>query len=187
MADNVKTPIFRASFPNLFRPTRPKNAPDTQDPKYSLTMLFAKDADLTELKKAAHNVLVEQFGADQTKWPKKLTSPFRDQGDMDYEGYEEGAIFIRATSKQKPGVVDSKVQPIIDEADVYPGCYMRATVRPFYYDTNGNKGVSFGLQNVQKVKDGEPLGGRTRAEDDFEAVASEDTGGGEKTATGIFG
>jgi hypothetical protein len=60
---------------------------------------------------------------------------------------------------------------IINEADFYPGCYARATVRPFWYDTAGNKGVAFGLQNIQKLADGEPLGGRVVASKEFEPVA----------------
>lgn len=181
MSDNVHTPEFRVSFPNVFRPTTPKNAQNAE-PKYSMAMLFPKGSDLTKLKEAAKAAIVERFGTDQAKWPKNLKSPFRDQGDFDYEGYEAGASMIRATSKQKPGLVDKNVQPIIEESDFYAGCYARATVRAFYYDQAGNKGVSFGLQNIQKTRDGESLGGRSRPEEEFEAV-----GGGSVAASGDAG
>lgn len=163
MADIVMTPEFRVSFPAVFKPKRQKGDA-TSEPKYGLTMLFPKGADLSKLKAAAQEAVREKWG---DKPPKNLRSPFRDQGEKEYEGYEEGAVFVSASSKQKPGLVDRQRQDIIDETEFYPGCYARATIRAFAYDNNGNKGVAFGLNNVQKLRDGDPLGGRTRAQDDF--------------------
>ena len=163
MADTVMTPEFRVSFPAVFKPKRQKGDA-TSEPKYGLTMLFPKGADLSKLKRAAEEAVKEKWG---DKPPKNLRSPFRDQGEKEYEGYEEGAVFVSASSKQKPGLVDRQRQDIIDETEFYPGCYARATLRAFAYDNNGNKGVAFGLNNVQKLRDGDPLGGRTRAKDDF--------------------
>lgn len=170
---NVVTPVARVSFPNLFTPRAQKNQPDGKK-KYSVALLFKKDEDLTILKKAAAAVLADKFGADREKWPKKLKLPFLDQGEQEYEGYEKGCQFIRCNSDQKPGVVNGRNEPISDESTVYPGCYGRATVRAFYYDNSGNKGVSFGLQNFQKTGDGEPLGGRMKAEDEFTPVDGDD-------------
>ena len=163
MADAIMTPEFRVSFPAVFKPKRQKGD-DTSEPKYGLTMLFPKGADLSKLKAAAQEAVKEKWG---DKPPKSLRSPFRDQGEKEYEGYVEGAVFVSASSKQKPGLVDRQRQDIIDETEFYPGCYARATLRAFAYDNNGNKGVAFGLNNVQKLRDGDPLGGRTRAQDDF--------------------
>ena len=167
---NIMTPEFRVSFPYVFRPSKPMQV--GQEPKYSVSMLFKKGEDLTVLKKAVEEAAVEKWGADKSKWPKNLRNPFRDQGEKDNEGYEAGAIFITATSKQKPGLVDSKVEDIIEEREFYPGCYARATVRPFAYDNAGNRGVAFGLQNVQKLREGAPLGGRSSPAADFEPVSS---------------
>jgi len=172
----VITPTFRVSFPNVFRPAKPM-AGSTQEPKYGLTMLFSKDDDISALKKAAEDACAEKWGADKSKWPKNLRSPFRDQGEKDYEGYEEGAVFVNATSKQRPGLVDANMNDIIDESEFYAGCYARASINAFAYDTAGNRGVAFGLNNVQKLKDGEPLGGRTRPEDDFEPVGGSGSNG----------
>lgn len=177
MTEKVITPEFRVSFPNVFRTAKPM-AGATGDPKYTLTMLFAKDADLSKLKAAAKEAATEKWGADQAKWPKNLRQPFRDQGEKEFEGWEAGGIFITATSKQKPGLVDAQVQDIIEESGFYAGCYAKASVRAFAYDTAGNRGVAFGLGNVQKTRDGEPLGGRSMPTDDFEPVA-----GGTSTAT----
>lgn len=189
MSDNIITPEFRVSFPSLFRPAKPMNAGDP--PRYEINMLFAKDADLSALKAAAKQALQERWGSDPKKWPKNLRSPFKDQGDADYEGYEEGAVYIIARSMQRPGLVDSQVQDIINESDFYPGCYARASVRALAYPKAGvtgmTPGVAFGLQNVQKLRDGESLGGRSRPEEDFQPVGSGSDGGSAKeSANSIF-
>ena len=85
------------------------------------------------------------------------------------EGYE-GMVFASATSKMQPGIVDQTLNRIISEDDYYSGCYSRATVTAYGYDKAGNKGVAFGLQNLQKLGDGDRFSGRTAAEDDFDSV-----------------
>ena len=165
MAGNVLTHEARVSYPYVFEPNKGPN--NDQEPKYSLTLLFAKGADLAPLKKAAEEAVREKWG---DKPPKKLKSPFLDQGDYDKPGYEAGCIMVRASSNERPGLVDARVQPIIDPCDFYAGCYCRATLRAFAYDRNGNQGVSFGLQNIQKLRDGERLAGRPKAEEDFQPV-----------------
>jgi hypothetical protein len=163
------TPMFRASFATLFTP----RAFEGQEPKYSIVMLFDKKQDLSEMKKLAAEALNEKW-PDKAKRPSGLKNPFRD-GDVEKPGIDgyEGKIFISANSKMKPGVVGPDCVPIITEDDFYSGCYARATVVCYAYDRAGNRGVAFGLQNVQKLKDGEPFSGRTRAEDDFDAVEGE--------------
>lgn len=169
MSENVMTPEFRVSYPNLLEP-RLNDLNGKME--FSLVALFPKGADLSSLKGAAQAAIVEKWGADKTKWPKNLRSPFRDQGEKESEGYEAGAIFINMKSNQRPGVVDANVKPIIDPSQVYAGCYGRATVRAFAYDQKGNRGVSFGLQNFQKTRDGESLSGRMKPEQEFEPIAS---------------
>lgn len=182
----VMTPKFRVSFPDVFVARAMEQG---QEPKFAITMLFAKDADLSALKAAAQQAVIDKWGADPKKWPANLKSPFRDQGDMEYEGYEKGCIFVRATSKQKPGVVGLDAKTPLEPADFYPGCYARATVNAFAYEAKGNKGVSFGLQNVQKLEDGDPLGGRSRPDQDFEPVAAPlgGTPGPATSADALFG
>lgn len=180
----VLTPEFRVSFPYVFQPS--KNLQDPTKPgKYSLTMLFTEKTDLTALKKAVADVMTQQFGPDKTKWPK-IRMPFRDQSEKAdrFQGYTPGAMFITATSKDRPGVVDAKVAPIIDPSAFYAGCYARATVNAYYYDQAGNKGVAFGLANVQKTRDGDSLGGRPSAESQFSAV--DESGNGADAMADIF-
>lgn len=190
MSTNAMTPTFRVSFPNVFRPK--KNDMNGKD-EYSLVALFPKGTDLAPLKKAAQEAIEAKWGKDKSKWPTNLRSPFRDQGERKREvngkmvlpdGYEDGAVFLNLKSIQRPGIVDQQNQDIINEHDFYPGCFARATVRAFAYDNKGNKGVSFGLQNIQKVKDGDPLGGRTKAADDFEPI--QNSGGDDASADELF-
>jgi hypothetical protein len=84
-------------------------------------------------------------------------------------------LYFTASSKAKPGVVDADVSPIMEQSEVYSGCYARVSLRAFAFSNSGNKGVSFGLGNVQKLADGDSLGGsRARAEDDFTPIDADD-------------
>jgi hypothetical protein len=184
------TPVFRASYMNVFEPGKPN---DKGKRKYEVTMLFPKGCDLSVLKKAALEVMTEKFGSDQAKWPKNVHVPFRDQGEKaaaDGEpsnGYEKGAIFVAARSDRKPGIVDANRQPIIDPSTFYSGCYARAQIHAYWFDAEKKKGVTFGLDNIQMVKEGEPFGaGRQNAETAFEPIADADAGGG-TNATSLFG
>lgn len=188
MGENVMTPKFRVSFPDVFKPGR---ADDGGQSKYGVTMLFEKGADLSALKAEAQRAGIDKWGPDVTKWPKGWKSPFKNQGDKDYDGYVDGAICITAKSKQKPGLVNARNEDIIDESDFYAGCYARATVRAFAYE-NKMKGIAFGLQNIQKLADGEPFSGRVKAQEDFEPVEPADSetvgsGAGKASASDLFG
>lgn len=190
---NTLTPYFRVSYPNVFRAK--KNDLNGKD-EFSLVAIFPKGEDLSRLKKAAQEVIEAKWGTDKKKWPKNLRSPFRlhdekavenDDGSKVYPmGMEEGGIFINMKSSQRPGLVNGKNEDIIDESEFYAGCYARATVRPYTYDNKGNTGVAFGLQNVQKWKDGDPLGSRTKAQDDFAPIEGADDAAGSDSSN-IFG
>jgi len=167
--NKIVTPEFRVSFPALFEP----KGFEGQDPKYKVNMLFSKSTDLSSLKKLANDAILEKWPTKE-KRPTNIRTPFRD-GDKDkadQDGYQD-CIFVAATSKMKPGVVDSELNPILDAEEMYAGCYARASITAYAYDKMGNVGVAFGLQHVQKVKDGEPFSGRGKAEDDFEAIESD--------------
>lgn len=146
-------------------------------PKYSVSAIIPKsDTKTVEAIKAA----VEQAKKDSvSKWggkiPANLKLPLRD-GDIDRPDDEAyaGCYFFNANSRQAPEIVDAQVQPILNQAEVYSGCYGRISVTFYGYNSNGNRGIAAGLGNIQKLRDGDPLGGRTRAEDDFEPEADED-------------
>ena len=104
-----------------------------------------------------------------------IKTPLRD-GDLerpDDEAYAN-SYFINANSAAAPGIVDADRQPIIDRSEVYSGVYGRASINFYAFNSNGNKGIACGLNNLQKIKDGEPLGGKSRAEDDFATDAEDD-------------
>ena len=167
----MKTPEAILSYPNLFQP---RAASEGADPKYSCTLIFTEGTDISELKKAAIAKLKEKWG-DKTAAMLKagsLNTPFRT--DTEAKGYPAGT-FINVRSNDKPGVVtlvpgsDGKPSVLTDESKIYAGAIVRATIDPYWYDKSGNKGVTFGLGNVQLIRDGDRLDGRASAEDEFDA------------------
>ena len=97
-----------------------------------------------------------------------IKTPLRD-GDLerpDDETYKN-SYFINANSTTAPGIVDADRQQIIDRSEVYSGVYGRASISFYAFNSNGNRGIACSLNNLQKIKDGKPLGGKARAEDDF--------------------
>lgn len=188
------TPYFRVAYPSVFKPKR--NNLSGKD-EYSVVALFKKGENLDALKKAAQAAVIAKWGEDKAKWPSNLKSPFKQQGERIAsakredkavpQGYEQDAIYINLKSAQRPGVVGQDVQPIIDEAEFYGGCWALATVNAFAYDQSGNRGVSFGLMNLQKFKDDDHFGNRSKPEDDFKPVANPDAeAGGSESASDMF-
>lgn len=160
----IRTPEFRVSFPQVFE----AKAFGQQKAKFAVTMLFDEDADLSEMRKAATKAAVKMFGPKED-WPETFKWPFR-KGDKkkDLDGYA-GKIFVKATTTQRPGVVDrfgKKIEP--ESGKFYAGCYAVATVVCAAFDKDGGKGVTFYLNNIKKTRDGEEFSSRTKAEDDFE-------------------
>lgn len=148
-------------------------------PKYSVSLIIPKSDTKTIAKIQAAIEAAYKEGEAKLKGNGRsvpalsvLKTPLRD-GDTerpDDEAYAD-AYFINANSASAPGIVDADRQPIIDRSEVYSGVYGRASINFYAFNSNGNKGIACGLNNLQKIKDGEPLGGKSRAEDDF---ASED-------------
>ena len=81
--------------------------------------------------------------------------------------YKRQAYFINANSSSAPGIVDENVQPIINRSEVYSGIYGRASINFYAFNVNGNRGIACGLNNLQKMRDGDPLGGKASAASDF--------------------
>ena len=144
-------------------------------PKYSVSLIIPKsDTKTIEKIQAAIQAAYDE-GQGKLKGNGKsvpalsvLKTPLRD-GDAerpDDEAYAD-SYFINANSGTAPGIVDADRQPILDHSEVYSGVYGRASINFYAFNSNGNKGIACGLNNLQKIKDGEPLGGKSRAEDDF--------------------
>lgn len=165
----VITGKVRLSYAHLFEPY----GMDGQEPKFSTAILIPK-SDTETLKAIKEAVeLAKKNGASKFggKIPANLKTPLRD-GDEERPDDEvyAGCYFLNASSKNRPGVVDQNVQPVMDANEVYSGCYARVSINFYAFNASGNKGIAAGLGNVQKLADGEPLGGFTRAEDDFDSV-----------------
>lgn len=151
-------------------------------PKYSVSLIIPKsDTKTIEKIRAAIKAAYDE-GQGKLKGNGKsvpalsvLKTPLRD-GDAerpDDEAYAD-SYFINANSGTAPGIVDADRQPILDRSDVYSGVYGRASINFYAFNSNGNKGIACGLNNLQKIKDGEPLGGKSRAEDDFDIEEDDD-------------
>lgn len=175
MAEKIQmvTPKFRVAFASLFTP-KDRNGKE----KYEITMLF--DESPKELKAKAIEVLTEAFGAEKIekfKKREKVSIPFKDGNTKDLDNYPffEDTVVAPASSQFQPGLIDGKRQPILDQEDFYNGCYARAQVSFYTWEFQGKIGVSMNLLNVQKMAEGERLGGgRVKAEDVFDAVESDD-------------
>ena len=166
---NVVTPKFRVSFPHLFEAKGAIVNGKETEPRFSLTMLFKKDTDLSKLKAAVKKACIEKWGDDETEWPDNLMLPWRDGDEEEkFDGYK-GHISAKADSKKQPGVVDKNKDDIFDKNEVYAGCFCRASVSVSAYALPGKRGaagVKFYLQSVQKLDEG-PRFGRS-AKDDFD-------------------
>lgn len=170
----ILTPLAVLSFPALFVPRAP--APGAQ-PRYSCCLLFDQQAQRTPAYKLLQQAYAE---AIENTWPGKakdpgfrnrLRNPFRPTDEKDYNGYREmiGGVYIQPWSKSRPGIIDAMKIDITTPDDVWPGQIVRATVNPFTYDTSGNIGVAFNLNNIQICRtDGPRLDGRRSAQQDFD-------------------
>ena len=168
--NKLRSPLFRAAFASVFA----KRVYDNGDEKYELTLLFPKsgddEADLSVMKKAAHAAAVDKWGAD--KIPKGLVSPFRDGNDVEWDGFP-GNTFVRVSSLYRPKIINREGAEMMTDEDFYSGCWAYATINAYAYDKKGNKGVSFGLQNILFIRDDEPFSGKSSAEEDFSDLIEE--------------
>ena len=151
-------------------------------PKYSVSLIIPKSDTVTVNKiKAAIQAAYEE-GESKLKGSAKvcpalsaIKTPLRD-GDLERPGDAayEGCFFINANASTAPGIVDADRQPILERSEVYSGVYGRASINFYAFNSNGNRGIACGLNNLQKIRDGEPLGGKSRAEDDFATDEDDD-------------
>ena len=144
-------------------------------PKYSVSLIIPKSD--TKTVTAVRNAIQAAYEEGQSKLKGNsksvpaltaIKTPLRDGNAErpDDEAYKD-CYFINANSVTAPGIVDAARNPIIEHSEVYSGVYGRASINFYAFNSNGNRGIACGLNNLQKISDGEPLGGKTRAEDDF--------------------
>ena len=151
-------------------------------PKFSVSLIIPKADTKTVAKVKAAIEAAYHEGESKLKGNGKsvppmaaLKTPLRD-GDTerpDDEAYAN-AYFINANATTAPGIVDADRNPVLTRSEVYSGVYGRASISFYAFNSNGNKGIACGLNNLQKVRDGEPLGGKVSAESDFATEDDED-------------
>lgn len=183
------------SFPVLFEPRPGKTVDKTTGKpvlKYQATLVLVDPAATKKLKAAYLEAVFAKFGKDkgtQMLKDEELKSPFLTK-KLEKYGYPEGSCYIRTSSTKRPGIVADFRDPstgkpfkIVDPERIYSGCGVRMTLRLFWYDNDGNKGFSFGLNNIQRLtrkdENGKPskddwprMDNRVNAEDDFDADES---------------
>lgn len=173
----IVTEKVRFSYANVWEP----KSVNGSDPKYSVSLIISKDdkktlAKINKAIEAAEKDGIQRFGSKFTSG-SNFRRPLRD-GDIDRadDPAYKNSYFLNVNSKTKPGIVDRNVQPILDQTEFYSGCYGKASISSFPYSIQGTaKGITFGLNNLQKLEDGEPLGGgASRPEDDFGSLDEED-------------
>lgn len=167
----ILTPEFRVSYPHIFKPQSIK---PTDPPKYSVTMLFPKDSDLSIIKEAMRQAKIAAFGPKKSDWPDDLESPVNDGDDGQYadkQGYA-GHWAIKASSNEdnKPGLVNKDVEEIMSQAEFYAGCYARAYVFARVWEYGKKQGIHFILDHVQKTRDGKSFGGKKPASQVFAPI-----------------
>ena len=168
MAEKVVTGKVRFSYAHVFEP---QTGPEGGKPKYSISLVIPKEdkATVSKIKKAIDRVKQE---AISSKWggklPGKWWNPLRDGDDeRPDDSVYENSYFVNAKSDRQPKIVDRNLNEIIDPEDFYSGCYGRASIVFYAFSADMNKGIGVGLNNLQKLEDGESLMGGSNPEDDF--------------------
>ena len=175
ISTKIVTGIVRFSYLHVWETAKVEGS---DEEKYSVSLIIPKSDTKTiaaiekAIEAAKEAGKSSKFGG---KIPANLKTPLRD-GDIDREDDENYAncYFINANCKTQPGLVYKNGQRIIDSNDLYSGCYGRASITFYAFNSNGNNGIACGLNNLMKVRDGEPLGGRSLAEDDFAEYFEDD-------------
>ena len=164
----VVTGVVRLSYANMWEPKSINGGAE----KYSVSLIIPK-ADtktLGAIQKAIDAAIDEGRGKFGGKVPSKATLklPLRD-GDVDRPDDEAytNCYFVNANSSSAPEIVDKSLNPVLTRSEVYSGVFARVSINFYAFNSNGNRGIACGLGNIQKVRDGEPLGGKNSAADDF--------------------
>ena len=174
----ITGPDTRWSYANVWEP----KAIDGGTPKYSVSLIIPKSDTRTVAKIRAAIEAAYKEGEAKLKGSGRsvpplaaIRNPLRD-GDIerpDDPAYAN-AYFINANSATAPGIVDADRNPVLTRSSVYSGVYGRASINLYAFNSNGNKGIACGLNNLQLIRAGEPLGGKASAEDDFADDDDED-------------
>lgn len=164
---NVTTAKVRLSYVHLFKPYAYTQG---QEEKFSCTILLPKADVETKARIDAAVEAAKQKGISE-KWngqcPPIISVPIYDgDGVRPSDGVAFGpecrghwVFTASAKADYPPEIVDVNMNPIINQSEIYSGIYARVNVNFFPYMFGGKKGIGCGLGPVQKLADGEALGG----------------------------
>ncbi|MDK2563939.1 DUF2815 family protein [Romboutsia sedimentorum] len=169
----VITGKIRMNYTNLFTP---KKLEESDELRYSLSILIPKH-DIETIEKINESI----FNAKQkglTIWKEvsdEIKTPLRD-GDLEKGDNQiyKNHYFLNATSKYKPGIVDKSLNEVKNQSEIYAGCYGRVSINFYPFYKNGICGIGCGINNVQKISDGDLIITNSRPEDDFSIILDED-------------
>ena len=174
----ITGPATRWSYANVWEPKSINGGA----PKFSVSLIIPKsDTKTVEKLKAAIEAAYKE-GEAKLKGNGRsvppltaIKNPLRD-GDVERpdDAAYANAYFVNANATTAPGIVDADCNPILQRSEVYSGVYGRASISFYAFNSSGNKGIACGLNNLQKLRDGDPLGGKASAESDFATAADED-------------
>lgn len=174
----ITGPDTRWSYANVWEPKSINGG----TPKYSVSLIIPKLDTKTVAKIKAAIEAAYKEGESKLKGSGKsvpalsaIKTPLRD-GDLerpDDEAYAN-SYFVNANATSAPGIVDAECNPIMTRSEVYSGVYGRASITFYAFNSSGNRGIACGLNNLQKIRDGEPLGGKASAESDFSTDEDDD-------------
>ena len=174
----ITGPDTRWSYANIWEPKSINGG----TPKYSISLIIPKSDVKTVAKIKAAIEAAYREGESKLKGNGKsvpalstIKTPLRD-GDTERpdDAAYAGAYFINANATSAPGIVDADLNPIMTRSEAYSGAYGRASITFYAFNSSGNRGIACGLNNLQKLRDGEPLGGKASAESDFATDEDED-------------
>ena len=174
----ITGPATRWSYANVWEPKSINGGA----PKFSVSLIIPKSDTKTAEKLRAAIEAAYKEGETKLKGNGRsvpplaaIKNPLRD-GDVERpdDAAYANAYFVNANATTAPGIVDADCNPILQRSEVYSGVYGRASISFYAFNSSGNKGIACGLNNLQKLRDGDPLGGKASAESDFATAADED-------------
>lgn len=164
----------RVSYVHLFQPWAGEGM---GTPKYTATLLIPKtDTEMIQQIMQAFEAARQEAASPTGCWkgvvppqpPMTLYDGDAQKASGDSWGEEcKGHYVLRTGSTQAPQVVDQYGKKILDASKVYSGCWCYVSVNMFGYSSNGNRGLSAGLNNVMFAKDDEPFGAVSNPNVDF--------------------
>jgi hypothetical protein len=154
------------SYASVFKPRSINGGEE----KYSICLIMKKDLEKKYGNKVKIILAYEKLIAENAFLKGAFKKPLRDGTEREAEGFEN-CYFINANSNTPPGIISKNFKPIVSDKEIYSGCFIRASITLYAFNTNGNKGIACALNNIQKISDGERLDTITTAEEDFKEFA----------------